>query len=143
MTDIAKRTLYKLPRKTELVVSQHEICECYAPTDINCTAASDRSPYLTCDILLSAGILMIMTWLIGLNALFGNICVLCLRNKRRDRNSVQRVLLSNLAKSDLLMGVYMLFIGQFQITVSVRIVCMKRKSGRIWFLIMPYQSLLQ
>ena len=31
--------------------------------------------------------------------------------------------------------------GQFQITVSVRIVCMKRKSGRIWFLIMPYQSL--
>ena len=33
------------------------------------------------------------------------------------------------------------YIGQFQITVSVRIVCMKRKSGRIWFLIMPYQSL--
>ena len=32
-------------------------------------------------------------------------------------------------------------IGQFQITVSVRIVCMKRNSGRIWVLIMPYQSL--
>ena len=29
--------------------------------------------------------------------------------------------------------------GQFQITVSVRIVCMKRKSERIWFLIMPYK----
>ena len=115
MTDIAKRTLYKLPRKTELVVSQHEICECYAPTDINCTAASDRSPYLTCDRLLSDRILVITTWLIGLNALFGNMYVLCLRNKRHDRNSVQRVLLSNLAMSDLLMGVYMLFIASADI----------------------------
>ena len=31
--------------------------------------------------------------------------------------------------------------GQFQITVSFLIVCMKRKSGRIWFLIMPYHGL--
>ena len=31
--------------------------------------------------------------------------------------------------------------GQFQIAVSVRIVWMKRKSGRVWFLVMPYQSL--
>ena len=40
-----------------------------------------------------------------------------------------------------LLSLKCLYTGQFQITVSVRIVCMKRKSGRIWFLIMPYQSL--
>ena len=45
--------LSRLLNQTELYVSQHEICECYVHDDINCVPDSERSPFLTCDRLLS------------------------------------------------------------------------------------------
>ena len=121
LTKINKLTFYALPIEAELIVSQTEVCECYvAPTAI-CTALNVRSPYLTCDRLLSDRALVVMMWLVGINALGGNVFVLCWRKKKPGRNkavsknpdpnSVQSFLLNNLAMSDLLMGIYMLLIA--------------------------------
>ena len=77
----------------------------------NCTASSNRSPYLTCDRLLSDRILVVMMWVIGLNAMFGNMFVLMWRKKNTKKAKFQDMLLSNLALSDFLMGGYMIILG--------------------------------
>ena len=111
LTKITKETFYSIPKKTEIIASQHEVCECYVSVDNTCTAGDDRSPYLTCDRLLSDRILCVVMWLIGLNAIGGNIFVLSRKQTKTNRNIVQTFLLRNLAMSDLLMGVYMLLIA--------------------------------
>ncbi|XP_072051965.1 G-protein coupled receptor GRL101-like [Amphiura filiformis] len=54
-------------------------------------------------------------WLIGLNALGGNIFVLVWRNKGTPLSKVNTMLLINLAISDFMMGVYMLIIASADI----------------------------
>ena len=125
LTKITKTTFVDLPNLTETIVNQTEICECYVSNTTMCTALDVRSPYLTCDRLLSDKALVVMMWLIGVNALGGNLFVLCWRkikhgknkigNKKSDTNIVQSFLLSNLATSDLLMGIYMLLIASADI----------------------------
>ena len=115
MTEITMVTFSILPKFSELIVSQHEICQCYVSADISCTAGDDRSPFLTCDRLLADRGLVIVMWLIGLNAIGGNIFVLSQRNHKNTKNKVQSFLLSNLAISDLLMGIYMLLIASADI----------------------------
>ena len=116
LTEITKETFSSIPEKTEIITSQHEICECYVSEDIHCTATDDRSPFLTCDRLLSDRILVVVMWLIGLNAIGGNIFVLSQKQKKTGKNKVQTFLLCNLAVSDLLMGVYMLLIASADIS---------------------------
>ena len=111
LSSIDNNTFANLRPSTELFVSQHEICECYVSKRVNCSAASVRSPYLTCDRLLSDRVLMSFMWLIGINALAGNIFVLAWRKSQTLKNKAQALLLSNLAMSDLLMGVYMILIA--------------------------------
>ena len=115
MTGITYDTFSSLPKETDLVVSQHEICECYVSDDVTCTAADDRSPFLTCDRLLSDRVLVVVMWLIGLNAIGGNIFVLSQRQKTIGKNKIQTFLLRNLAMADLLIGVYMLLIASADI----------------------------
>ena len=98
-------------KKTDLEVSQHEICECYVSDDVNCTAVDGRSPFLTCDRLLSDKVLVVIMWVIGLNALWGNVFVLSQKRNKSDKNKVQNFLLRNLAMSDLLMGVSVAYPG--------------------------------
>ena len=112
---IAKNSFVNLSKHTEIVVSQPEICECYVSAEINCSALNVRSPYLTCDRLLSDRALVVIMWLIGLNALCGNMFVVMWRKKKKDRNKIQTFLLSNLAMSDFLMGIYMLLIASADI----------------------------
>ncbi|XP_072021877.1 G-protein coupled receptor GRL101-like [Amphiura filiformis] len=112
---INKQTFVGLSNQTEIVVSQTEVCECYVPNDIHCSALDVRSPYLTCDRLMSDKVLLVMMWLIGLNALGGNLFVLSRRKSKNDKNKVQTFLLNNLAMSDLLMGIYMLMIASADI----------------------------
>ena len=100
-----------LSENIQMQVSQHEICECYNPENVNCSASNDRSPYLTCDRLLSDRVLVVMMWLIGLNALFGNMLVLIWRKKVTKSFKVQDLFLFNLAMSDFLMGIYMIIIA--------------------------------
>ena len=94
----------------QMFVSQHEICYCYVPEGDNCSAATARSPYLTCDRLLSDRVLVAMMWFIGLSALAGNVFVLVYQNKQ-NKHKVQSLLLNNLTASDLLMGIYMIVIA--------------------------------
>ena len=125
MTRISKVTFIDLPIQTEVIVNQTEICECYVSATTKCTALDVRSPYLTCDRLLSDKALVVMMWLIGINALGGNLFVLCWSqrkpdknkpgNRKSDKNNVQSFLLNNLALSDLLMGIYMLLIASADI----------------------------
>ncbi len=115
LTNIHKGVFSKLPMTSAVIGSQHEICECFVDQDKICIPTTDRSPYLTCERLLSDRILMIMMWLIGINALFGNMIVLGFNLMKSSPNSVQDRLLSNLAMSDLLMGVYMLIIASADI----------------------------
>ena len=95
----------------ELYASQQEICECYVHDSVTCSAADPRSPYLTCDRLLSDRTLMALMWVIGFNAICGNLFVLIWRKTEGKENTVQSRLLANLAMSDLLMGVYMISIA--------------------------------
>ena len=115
LTKVTGEALLGLPQNAEIFVSQHEICTCYVPAHINCSASDERSPYLTCDRLLADRTLMVMMWLIGLNALGGNIFVLAWRRNTTQKNKVQAYVLSNLAMSDLLMGIYMLIIASADI----------------------------
>ena len=111
LISIDNKTFANLRPRTKLFVSQHEICECYVHMRVKCSAASVRSPYLTCDRLLSDRVLVAFMWLIGINALAGNIFVLAWRKSQTLKNKAQAVLLSNLAMSDLFMGVYMILIA--------------------------------
>ena len=115
LTGITYETFVNLPKETDLVVSQHEICECYVSDDVICTATGDRSPFLTCERLLSERVLVVVMWLIGSNAILGNIFVLYQKRSTSEKNKVQNFLLSNLAVSDLLMGVYMLLVASADI----------------------------
>ena len=121
--DVSNNTLKKisgtsftfLPSNLTILVNQHEVCECYVPSHVNCSAADDRSPYLTCDRLLSDRALVVVMWLIGFGALSGNLFVLVWRKKESHINVINSILLGNLAASDLLMGVYMIIIASADI----------------------------
>ena len=117
---IDSNSFANLSKDSKIVVSQPEICECYVSDEFNCSAVNIRSPYLTCDRLLSDRALVVIMWLIGLNALCGNMFVLMWRRKTKDTNRVQTFLLSNLAMSDFLMGIYMLLIGSADIYFGER-----------------------
>ena len=105
-----------IPITVEFYVSQPEICTCYTPAKLNCTAARAQSPFLTCHRLLDDKVLQVFMWLIGINAIGGNIFVMCWQTKNsKRRNKIQSLLLSNLAVSDLLMGIYMLVIASADI----------------------------
>ena len=117
--DLTNNTLFMIPNtsfsslstNSYIFVNQHEICECYVPRQVNCSAADDRSPYLTCERLLSDSALVVVMWFISLGALSGNIFVLVWRKKETSANETNSILLQNLAASDLLMGIYMLIIA--------------------------------
>ena len=113
LTQISHSSLNSLTNKTDVFADQQEICECYVPPNTYCSAAFKRSPYLTCDRLLADRALAVTMWLMGINALGGNLFVLIWRWYKRDSqsNKVNTMLLSNLATSDLLMGIYLLTIA--------------------------------
>ena len=96
-----------------------------------CEAEGERSSYLTCDRLLSDRVLVVLMWLIGLNALGGNIFVLIWKRLASDRNSVQNLLLTNLALSDFLMGIYMILIASADIFFGEKFP-MKAESWEVW-----------
>lgn len=77
---------------------------CFAPVD----------QFSSCDDLLKDNTLRVFMWILGLSALAGNIFVIGLRvfqKKMVVSTRIQSRLITNLAVSDLLMGVYMLIIA--------------------------------
>ena len=102
-----------IPETVTMVVDQSVVCVCYMNSSDTCSNTKDRSPYLTCSSLLSLTVLSIFTWILGICATIGNGFVLWWKQSKYDghKNKVQSILLSNLAVSDLLMGIYMIIIA--------------------------------
>ena len=115
LQQISGASFSSLSSNSNILTSQHEVCNCYVPRNVNCSASDDRSPYLTCDRLLSDRTLVVVMWLIGFGALSGNLFVLGWRCEKTHSNIVSSILLQNLAASDLLMGIYMLIIASADI----------------------------
>ena len=53
LTSLSRESFSFLLQNSKVIVSQHEVCECYVPANVKCTATDNRSPYLTCNRLLS------------------------------------------------------------------------------------------
>ncbi|XP_071809338.1 uncharacterized protein [Asterias amurensis] len=81
---------------------------------INCIAPSDE--FSDCKDLIRNPALRFFIWVLGISALLGNLFVFGYRiattyRDKRDAASVQTFLITNLAASDFLMGVYMIIIA--------------------------------
>lgn len=77
-----------------------------------CLPEADQ--FSSCKDLMRNQTLRILMWILGISALAGNVFVILWRLIPRDakkKSRVESVLVSNLAISDCLMGVYMLFIA--------------------------------
>ena len=112
LTRVTKNVFFGLPSTATVLVDQPEICTCFLNGSKSCFNIIKPSPYLTCTWLLSLRALTVFNWIIGWSAFLGNTFVLWWKQtKRATANKVQSLLLSNLAMSDLLMGIYMIIIA--------------------------------
>ena len=93
-------------------VDHFTLC-CYAEKahpSVSCNSLSD-SGVSSCDELLKNPVLKYSIWVLGALAFLGNLGVVIWRLVGKDKNRVNSFLLTNLAVSDFLMGVYMLIIA--------------------------------
>ena len=112
LVKITKNMFARVESTVSIFVDQPEVCICYLNGSDTCFNTIKPSPYLTCDQLLSLSELSVFTWIMGCCAIFGNVYVVWWKRcKQRTGNKVQSLLLSNLAMSDLLMGIYMIIIA--------------------------------
>ena len=85
---------------------------CYAEraaTGVKCHSPKDE--FSSCfDLIKNRGV-QVCVWILGLTALLGNFFVILMRVVAKEDNKVQSFLLTNLAMSDLLMGIYLLIIA--------------------------------
>ncbi|XP_078357205.1 G-protein coupled receptor GRL101-like [Oculina patagonica] len=88
---------------------------CYATLyhkDVQCDHPSlEGSALSSCNRMIEAPGPRQSIWLLGILAVFGNLAVIAWRLIRRDDHPVQTCLLTNLAVSDFLMGVYLMIIA--------------------------------
>ena len=86
---------------------------CYATRvikDINCDYPT-RDSFSSCNRMIESPGPRKIIWLLGILAVLGNLAVIAWRLIRRDDHPVQTCLLTNLAVSDFLMGVYLMIIA--------------------------------
>ena len=85
---------------------------CYAiksVPDVKCDSPADE--YSSCDDLMKNRTLQVCIWILGILAFLGNLFVVVWRLFVNEDNRVNSLLLSSLAVSDFLMGVYLLIIA--------------------------------
>ena len=112
LTMISHGSFSSLSKNLEIFVNQTEICECYMQSPIKCSSSSKyRSPYVTCGRLLPDRALVVLMWIIGFNALFGNLFVLIWRRQESRVGRASRLLVNNLAAANFLMGIYVVMIA--------------------------------
>ena len=113
LTGITHEHFDGISETVTIVADQSVICVCYMNSSDTCFNTKERSSYLTCSPLLSLTILSIFTWIFGICATTGNGFVLFWKQSKYSgqKNKVQSLLLSNLAVSDFLMGIYMIIIA--------------------------------
>ena len=116
LAEVTKSTFFSLTENTKLLVSQHEICECFVPPGVKCFADGEANPYLTCDKkdrLLDDSILRLSMWIIGLTIIGGNLFLLEWRQGQTHaaNTAMQSILIINLAVANLIMGIYVIMIA--------------------------------
>ena len=112
LAKVTKNTFSRVGNNISIFVDQPEVCICYLNSSETCFNIIKPSPYLTCDQLLSLTALTVFIWIIGCSAILGNVYVVWWKHfKQSTKNKVHSLLLSNLAVSDLLMGIYMIIIA--------------------------------
>ena len=85
---------------------------CYAVKaipQVHCDAPADG--FSSCDDLMKNKTLQIFIWILGILAFAGNLIVVVWRCSLKEDNRVHSFLLTNLAVSDFLMGMYLLIIA--------------------------------
>ena len=109
MYKIAPHSFTSLTIST-IIVDKYATC-CFLNEE-KCISMKPRTEYLTCNRMLRDVVLRISVWVLGLSAFICNVIAFCIRlRKQQTRNKVQALLISNLALSDLLMGVNMLILA--------------------------------
>ena len=112
---IHKGTFYGLPNTTTILVNEPVSC-CFIRSAGQCIPSKPPPKYLTCGRLLPNTTLEVFMWVLGWLAVLGNIFVLIWRRRGKfEENQVQVLLITNLAASDMLMGIYMLIISSADI----------------------------
>ena len=88
---------------------------CYATRvlkDVDCEyPLSARDSFSSCNRMIEDSGPRKIIWLLGVLAVLGNLAVIAWRLIRRDDHPVQTCLLTNLAVSDFLMGVYLMIVA--------------------------------
>ena len=112
LAKVTKNMFSRIGNNIFIFADQPEVCICYLNGSETCFNIIKPSPYLTCDQLLSSTAFTVFIWIIGCSAILGNVFVVWWKHfKQRTKNKVHSLLLSNLAVSDLLMGIYMIIIA--------------------------------
>ena len=97
------------PQNVKIVVDKYATC-CFMD-EAQCVALKPRPEYLTCNRMLRDVFLRISVWILGISAFICNGIAFFVRSRKRQANKVQTLLITNLALSDLLMGVNMLILA--------------------------------
>ena len=110
MNEINEDSFLGLKNTTTLLVDSHGTC-CFV-IDGNCKAVEKRHPFFSCGSLLPHIVLDVFMWLLAFLAIAGNLGVLLWRlTHKMKTQKVQWLLITNLAASDFMMGIYMVIIA--------------------------------
>ncbi|XP_022083504.1 relaxin receptor 2-like isoform X2 [Acanthaster planci] len=95
-----------------LSTSDHRLCCLLNPAQ-NISCVGPIESFSTCQRLMPNTILRVAIWLLGISAILGNLFVIGQRGVKKGWHelTVQSILITQLAISDTLMGVYMIAIG--------------------------------
>ena len=103
-------TTHSFPNFQVLVLVDHYSACCFMGGDVICISMNVRSDYLTCKRMLPSTVLRLTMWLVGSAAVTFNFGVICSRLFLGMKNTLQSVLVLNLAISDFLMGIDILIL---------------------------------
>ncbi|XP_063962145.1 G-protein coupled receptor GRL101-like [Lytechinus pictus] len=104
-----------------LYVYDSRFC-CLVPDTVKCIEERPPHPLFTCrKTFLQNHTIKVFIWILGISALVGNFFVLVLRLRSTPTTRVARIqsmIITNLALSDLLMGVYMVLLAVMDIYIG-------------------------
>ena len=104
---IGKDSFIGLNVSARVLVDKPASC-CFV-TKANCIPKSSKSPFLSCGRLLPYDVLRVWIWIISISAILNNVLSILVNCKQRKQvNKVQFLLITNLAISDFLMGLYLI-----------------------------------
>ncbi|XP_056602822.1 relaxin receptor 2 isoform X4 [Triplophysa dalaica] len=110
--DISIRMFRPLNNLTHIYFKRFEFCG-YSPNVRSCKPNTDGISSF--ENLLANIILRVFVWVVAFIICFGNIFVICLRSCIASENQHHTMAIKSLCCADCLMGVYLLFIGAFDI----------------------------